>query len=383
MTRYCKWFKDIKRDYSDIAGEKGANLGEMFNASFPVPPGFVITTDAYRDFLKTKNLDKKIQDKLKGIDVENNEELQKVSKEIQDMILQYQMSFEMKDEIQDFYRYTEVDEELRNIKFAQDFIKAGREPSFVAVRSSGEQKGAVFLNIRGKDPVVAAVQECWASLFTPEAIKFRVKNNLSHKTDTAVVVQKQINAEKSGTVFSKDNSQILIEALWGLGDAGAPSPSKFVLEKESSKVLETENSDQVWMFTRDEYTGRTVKKNLAPEILKSQVLIPKEFDQLSELAQEVEKHFVSPQSITWAIEKNKVYLLQAGSIDTEPDVEPTPMPQPEAPNADDLGTLALEAATSKEIHPEVQQAVENLIKTCKQHGVETRDVIAELKKKNS
>ncbi|MEM4247999.1 MAG: phosphoenolpyruvate synthase [Candidatus Nanoarchaeia archaeon] len=332
---YCRWFKQISKKDVPVAGGKGANLGEMFNAGFPVPPGFVITADAYRAFLKEKKLDKKIQEKLDSLDVENTELLQATAKEIQNLILQYQMSHEMKEEIQEFYQYLDTDEELRNVKLAESLLKNGRDLPFVAVRSSataedlpqasfaGQQ--ATFLNIKGKDNVTNAVQKCWASLFTARAIYYRAKNNFPHmKVAIAVVVQKQINSEKSGVMFSinpatNDIKQVVIEAAWGLGEAvvsGEVNPNTYVLEKESGKILEKDIPGQTWMFTRNEYTGDTVKKNVPSEKQKAQVLLPKEIDKLWELALEVEKHYDFPQDIEWAIERNKVYLVQTRPVTT-------------------------------------------------------------------
>ena len=202
---YCKWFKQISKKDIPIAGGKGANLGEMFNAGFPVPPGYIILASTYNQFLKEKKIDKKIQEKLQDINIEDSEQLQKIAKEIQSLFSQYQMSSEMKEEIQEFYQYIETDEELKNVKLAEGLLTNGRDLPFVAVRSSataedlpqasfaGQQ--ASFLNIKGKDALIVAVQQCWASLFTARAIYYREKNNFSHmKIAIAVVIQKQINS---------------------------------------------------------------------------------------------------------------------------------------------------------------------------------------------
>ena len=129
---YCKWFKQISKKDIPIAGGKGANLGEMFNAGFPVPPGYIILASTYNQFLKEKKIDKKIQEKLQDINIEDSEQLQKIAKEIQTLFLQYQMSSDMKEEIQEFYQYIETDEELKNVKLAEGLLTNGRDLPFVA-----------------------------------------------------------------------------------------------------------------------------------------------------------------------------------------------------------------------------------------------------------
>lgn len=332
---YCKWFKEINKGDVALAGGKGANLGEMFNAKFPVPPGFVVTTDAYKDFLKEKKLDKKISEKLSGLDIEDTKTLQRIAEEIRELIANSSVSNELREEIMEFYQYIDTAEDLRGLRFANQLLQNGRDTPFVAVRSSASAEDlpgysfagqqATFLNVKGGQQVVKAVQECWASLFTARAIYYRAKNNFEHmKVAIAVVIQKQINSEKSGVIFTinpstNDATQIVIEAAWGLGEAvvsGAVNPNTYVLDKETGKVLELDIPGQTWMFTRDDYTGNNVKKNIPHEKQKAQVLSEAEIKALWKLAIEDEEHYDFPQDIEWAIERGKVYFVQTRPVTT-------------------------------------------------------------------
>jgi len=332
---YCKWFKQISKKDVPVAGGKGANLGEMFNAGFPVPPGFVVTTNAYREFLREKKLDKKIAEKLSGLDIEDTDRLQEVAKEVQELILNGSVSNELREEISEFYQYIDTAEELRTVRLASQLLKNGRDPAFVAVRSSASAEDlpgysfagqqATLLNVKGTANVVRSVQECWASLFTARAIYYREKNNFNHmKVFIAVVVQKQINSEKSGVVFTinpstNDATQIVIESAWGLGEAvvsGAVNPNTYVLKKETGQILDRDIPGQTWMFTRDEYTGANIKKNIPKEKQKAQVLSDAEIKTLWKLAIEDEEHYNFPQDIEFAIERGKVYLVQTRPVTT-------------------------------------------------------------------
>ena len=333
---YCKWFKQLNRNSIPEAGGKGANLAEMWNAGFPVPPGFVVCANTYKEFLSLRKLDEKISEKLSNLDIEDTEKLQKVAQEIQELIMSSSMPVEMQDEIKEFYEYLDVAQELKDSKSAHALLSiTSRELPFVAVRSSataedlptasfaGQQ--ATFLNVRGKENVIRAVQECWASLFTPRAIYYRAKNNFPHmKVAIAVVVQKQVNSDASGVMFSinpatNNPNQIVIEAAWGLGEAvvsGEVNPNTYILDKSSGEVVEKDIPGQEIFITRDQYTGETVKKRLPKEKQTAQVLTNEQIKALWKLALDVEAHYKFPQDMEWAIEQNRLFLVQTRPVTT-------------------------------------------------------------------
>jgi pyruvate,water dikinase len=312
------WFEDLGKDDVGIAGGKGANLGELVRAGLPVPPGFVVTAQAYSYFLKESGLAERIMEILRSTDVDNNEELTKASQEIRELITSSPMPEALAKEILESYR-----------KLSQ---RVGKEEEFVAVRSSataedlpgasfaGQQE--TFLNVKG-DEVIEYVRRCWSSLFTPRAIFYREKKGFAHeRVAIAVVVQKMVNADKAGVMFSVhpatgEKDKIVIEAAWGLGEgvvSGTVTPDHYVVDKASNKLLHKEIAVKEIMFTKDEKTGKTVKVKLSPERAKAQVLTEEELTQLAELGKRVEEHFGSPQDIEWAYEAGELYLLQSRPI---------------------------------------------------------------------
>jgi len=334
MSKYVRWFKELHRTDIPIAGGKGANLGEMFNNSFPVPPGFVIIADAYKDFIKEKGIDKKIINILSAVDVNNPEALDKASKEISEIFLKEEIPKRMDEEIIAAYSVMDSDAEIIKSKTAHELIHAGRDPMFVAVRSSataedlpqasfaGQQ--ATLLNVKGNQNLLKAVKECWASLFTSRAIYYRAKNNFDHmKVAIAVVIQKMVNSEKSGIMFSinpvtNNKNQILIEAIRGLGEAvvsGAVNPNTYLIDKTTKKIVEKEIPAQLFMLTRNAM-GHNIKVNLDPEKQKSEVLNEKELEVLFRLALKSEQHYNFPQDMEWAIEKNKIFMVQTRPVTT-------------------------------------------------------------------
>jgi pyruvate,water dikinase len=203
---------------------------------------------------------------------------------------------------------------------------------FVAVRSSataedlstasfaGQQD--TYLNVCAGD-LIGCVQKCWSSLFTPRAIFYREKQGFDHnKVSMAVVVQKMINADKAGVMFTMnpvtcEEGQIIVEAVWGLGEgvvSGTITPDHYVIDKNTEAIVTTAVASKQIMFVRDETTGKTIETKVPGEKVDAQILTEQELGRLTELAKKVEQHYGLPQDIEWAIEGESVYLLQSRPV---------------------------------------------------------------------
>ncbi|WP_148688520.1 phosphoenolpyruvate synthase [Methanopyrus sp. SNP6] len=324
--KYVRWFEEISKDDVDVAGGKGANLGEMTQAGLPVPPGFVVLSTAYNEFLERTGLEEKIKEILSSHDLSDNDELQEATKEIQRLIVEAEMPEEIREEIVKAYR------ELCE--------KVGKEEEFVAVRSSataedlpeasfaGQQE--TFLNVRGEEDVVKYVQKCWASLFTPRAVAYREEQGFEHlDVSIAVVVQKMVDSKKSGVMFTVhpytgDRDKMVIEVVWGLGEAvvsGEVTPDTYIVDKNTFEVIEEQISEQEWMYTKDPETGETVKAEVPEDKRDARKLTDEEIKELAEIGVAVEEHYGFPQDIEWAIEGGEVYVLQSRPVTTIPEEE--------------------------------------------------------------
>lgn len=330
------WFRDLTKESVELAGGKGANLGEMYNARLPVPPGFVVTSEAYKLFLSENKLWLKINEILKSTDVNNNEQLQDCSKKIQKLILEGNIPETIKNKIIEAYDNLNVNLELNSIsKDALNIIKAGRDTPYVAVRSSATAEDlpqasfaglqATFVNVKGEHDVVRAVQMCWASLFTARAIYYREKNNFPHeKVFIAVVVQRMIDSEKAGVMFTinpitNNNKEIVIEAAFGLGDAvvaGEVIADTYILDKEPLAIKEKKVNKQEWCYKRDSYSGQTIKKDISEEKGRLQKLNDHEINKLGYYGKVIEKHYGMPMDIEFGVEGAKIYILQARAVTT-------------------------------------------------------------------
>lgn len=183
------WFRELHNTDVAIAGGKGASLGEMYNAGMPIPPGFVITAEAFKKYITKTKIDTKIYGILNGLNVDNNAALQETAKKIQAIITSTPMPEDIKKIVLESYDLMSFGDAAKAGGKALGVIKAGRESMYVAVRSSataedlpnasfaGQQ--ASFLNVKGPAAIITKVLECWASLFTARAIYYRTKIILS------------------------------------------------------------------------------------------------------------------------------------------------------------------------------------------------------------
>lgn len=318
--KHVEFFEELRKEDVDVAGGKGANLGELTQAGIPVPPGFVVTSKTYDQFIKETGIFDEIMDILNALDVNNNKELQAASVKIKDIIVKTRMPDEIRTIVVEAYNAL--------------CHRIGKDDVFVAIRSSataedlpeasfaGQQD--TYLNIRGSDEVVEYVQKCWASLFESRAIFYREENDFDHsKVYIAVVVQEMVNAEKAGVMFtvhpSTGEEKILIEAAWGLGEgvvSGTVTPDTCWYDKETNEILDYKVSDKKTMFKRDPETGHTVQVEVPEELREERVLSPEEIAKLAELGKRIQGHYNFPQDTEWAINNGDIFMLQSRPVTT-------------------------------------------------------------------
>ena len=310
-------FKQINKDSIPLVGGKGANLGEMVSAGFPVPDGFAITVHAYDKFLEENNLKAEINSILKEINVNNSEELEKASKIVSKKIVKSEIPKDISDDIIRFYKS----------------LSGRLTPALVAVRSSataedlpgasfaGQQ--ATYLNIKGEANLLIAVRECWASLFTARALFYRKQNNISNeKVKISVIVQKMVQSEVSGVMFTVDpvtneKDRIIIEAVWGLGEMivqGSVVPDRYTVQKETFAILSKEISDQKIQLVRK---GTVTKEREVPKNKQvSKKLEDNEIIALAKIGDNLQKHYYFPQDIEWAKSGSNLYIVQTRPVTT-------------------------------------------------------------------
>ncbi|AGK60540.1 phosphoenolpyruvate synthase [Archaeoglobus sulfaticallidus PM70-1] len=310
------WFDEIDKDDVPLVGGKGANLGELFRNEIPVPNGFVVDSKTYRHFIEVTGIKEKIEKMLEGIDVEDTDALTKTSQDIRKLVESTPIPEEVAEEIMNAYR---------------KLCEEEGEKVYVAVRSSATAEdlpGAsfagqqdTFLNVDG-DSLVEYVRKCWSSLYTPRAIYYRVQKGFRHEdVSIAVVVQKMVNSEKSGVMFTSHpvtgKLETIIEAVFGLGEAivsGMVTPDTYIFDREKRKIVDIKVGEKNIMITKKD--GKTVKIELDEKKAKERVLSDEEIIRLVELGEIIEDHYENPQDVEWAIEKGKIYIVQSRPVTT-------------------------------------------------------------------
>jgi pyruvate,water dikinase len=318
VKKYVVWFKDVDRDDVSSVGGKGANLGEMTQAGFRVPPGFIVTVHAYTEFIDRSKLKEKISSILSTVDVNKTKSLEETAKKVQSLITRAQFPRDIALEI------------------IRAYFKLGgtlTKHAAVAVRSSATAEdlpGAsfagqqtTFLNVQGEANLIEKVKEAWASLFTARAIFYRATNHYDHfKIGIAIPVQKMIESDVSGILFTidpvtNDKSKVVIEAIYGLGEMivqGAVTPDHYEVDKTSMVISKKDVHVQEKQMRKRGSGNENIlldKKEGGKQKLSDEQIIS-----LAKIGQKLEKHYYFPQDAEWAIEKDIIYIVQTRPVTT-------------------------------------------------------------------
>jgi len=312
------WFNEVTKKDIPLVGGKGANLGEMANLHIPVPPGFIVTANAYYDFLRKSKITDKIRSLLKPLDYNDSKQLQQIADQIKQVILNATIPPELASEIQ------------------QNYLKMGE--GLVAVRSSataedlpeasfaGQQ--STFLNVNGEKEVIAAVQECWASLFNPRAIFYRNQHSFDHfKVGIAVPIQRMVQSDTSGVMFTiepmtSDRSKIVIEAVYGLGEAivsGQVETDMYIVDKEGLRISDKKIGKQDWQLIRNLAGGdndANIRVPLQPSRQTQQKLADDDIITLAKIGKHLEDLYQFPQDIEWAQQDKEIFIVQTRPVTT-------------------------------------------------------------------
>jgi pyruvate,water dikinase len=312
------WLGDLGRESVAIAGGKGANLGELTRAGFPVPPGFVVTAGAYLQAMEDAGVRATLREGTARFDPQRG-------------------GPEAAAELQTLVRKAGVPEPLARAIEESYRCLADGDDAVVAVRSSATAEDTAstsfagmnetFTNVRGPDELVARVLDCWVSLFGARVCAYRATRGLYEEPAIAVVVQRMVDAQRSGVMFTADpatgdRNRIVIEASYGLGEVvvgGQVEPDTYVVAKAEDNapaVLETRVGTKAFEVTRGA-SGHDERVKVDPERASRPALTDDEIVDLARLGGRVEDHYGSPQDVEWVISaRGDVQLVQSRPITT-------------------------------------------------------------------
>lgn len=313
--KYVFWFEELSKEQASAVGKKCANLGEMTRLGLDVPPGFALTLAMYEKFLQDSGLGERLVRYIGGLEdlkTAGVERLRQISAEIRGMIENEPMPQSVADLISGHY-----DELCKRL---------GIPDVPVSVRSAGvESRPGMFetyLNIEGKEAVLANVQKVWASSFTPRAIAFRISKGLPVDCDVlGVAIVKMVKAAAAGIGFTidpvtGDDSKVIIEANWGLGEgvvSGVENVDKWTVDKQTLDIADRSVGKKVkcvlFMEKGADWAEVPIDKQDKPCLTDEQIKA------VAQVALHLEERLGQPQDMEWAVDPDfpagkNVFLLQ-------------------------------------------------------------------------
>lgn len=319
MRRYVKTFGEMTKEDIQEAGGKAANLGELTQNGFNVPPGFCVTSESLFYHIAQNGLQPQIDQIVAGLDYEDYGGIEEKTAQIRDLITKAEIPHDLFQEIR------ETIEELNT-----------PEESFVAVRSSVAVKDSpissfpgmmdTYHYLKGEAEIVEHIRKCWGSLWTGRATMSRRHKGVDHSLGLiAPIVQKMVHSEVAGVLFTanpitSNRDEIVIEANWGLGESVVSGKSMndfFVLDKSPLQLKDKKISKKTLMISFDEEKGYGRKEMaIAPDKMDAATLSDEQTEQLGEIGLKIEEVFGFPQDIEWAYEKGEPFVLQSRNIRT-------------------------------------------------------------------
>ncbi|MBK1439926.1 phosphoenolpyruvate synthase [Parapedobacter sp. ISTM3] len=327
---YIVPFSDLDRTDISIAGGKNASLGELINRMKPlgirIPDGFAIVAAAYRQFLETNHLEKKLLQVLDTLDKQSLDNLPKVGEQCRKLVKDATIPEECEQAIKEAYRALAADDAdfavaVRSSATAEDLPDA----SFAGQHDS-------FLNVRGETALLDACHRCYVSLYNDRAIKYRQDHGFDHmQVLLSIGVQRMVRSDKgsAGVAFTVDpetghENIIYVTGAWGLGESvvqGAVNPDEFYFFKEAIPLKKHSlinyrmgSKETMTVYRQTGSMENSVISVETPAAMRDRpVLSDTEAMELARWCYLIEQHYGMPMDIEWARdgETNELFIVQA------------------------------------------------------------------------
>ncbi|MCY3841758.1 MAG: hypothetical protein OXH09_24460, partial [Gammaproteobacteria bacterium] len=325
----------------ETVGGKGHSLVRLVTAGYPVPPGFVVASGAYRRFVADHGLGPRILELARPAVVDGTVSFEGASTDIRRLFEAADLPGGLVAAIECAYEGLAPEDDLavavRSSANAEDLPEA----SF-----AGQQE--TYLNVRGPQAVAGAVKDCWASLWTPQAMSYRHEMGIDPgSVAMAVVVQVMVPADVSGILFTAnpgtgERGEMIVNASFGLGEAvvgGQVTPDTFVFDRESLAVKDAVLGAKILKVVPVADGGTRIEA-VAAERQTAASLGEDRVSELAALAVDVERTFDGvPQDIEWAYDRGqgdsaaRFWVPQSRPITNLPPPPPRDVTWPEIPDA--------------------------------------------------
>jgi pyruvate,water dikinase len=296
---------------SDVAlvGGKGANLGEMIAADFPVPPGFVVTADAFTDALEGAGVRSELAELTRRAASLPADELARIAKRARDLV----GSVGLPEPLADSVLLAHAD--LGDVRVAVRSSATAEDTTDTSFAGMNE----TFTNVT-RESLVDRIQQCWISLYGDRVVAYRAEQELTDEPAIAVVVQQMVDSDRSGVMFTVDPSareQLVVEAAFGLGEVvvgGLVEPDTYRIDRATLRIREQRIGHKEFRIV----TGPSgdVQEKLPDDLAWQRVLQDDETNVLVRLGMDIERHYDAPQDIEWAFVGDRLYIVQSRPLTT-------------------------------------------------------------------
>jgi pyruvate,water dikinase len=339
----CRPLLELRQDDEPGFGGKSVSLGELLAAQIPVPGGFGVSTAAYRSFISEAGLEGTISaamSRAKDGDVAAvGAASDAISKAMQSAPLPDAIRADVErayGDLGELYGSPSVSVAVRSSAVGEDSAEA---------TFAGQQE--TYLWVQGAQHLCEAIQDCWASLYSPLAISYRAQlGDRAVEAAMGVTVQAMVDAERSGVMFTcnpltGDPSMVAINASWGLGLAvvgGEVTPDDYLVSKVTGEVVREQVNQKKIEYVADPGGRGAVPKAVPKERSEARCLDDETIAALMDVARRVERHFGSRQDIEWAIARgasdpDNLFIVQSRPV--------TGLSQQEAPKPKSAMSLVM------------------------------------------
>jgi pyruvate,water dikinase len=330
------WIDEVAPDEAvGICGAKMGRLAELLQAGVSLPKGFTVTVGAFRRHWDEAGLDEVADAALGGLGADAGPaEIEAAASAVRAELAGRDLGADLAALIGDAY------EELSSRCFEINV------PTAVRSSAIGEDSGTAsfagifdtYLGVSGPDRVLDAVRACWASLFNPRAVAYRMRAGTHHRDmPMAVGVIELIHARASGVAFSVHpvtgkTDRIVIETSWGWGEAvvqGLVTPDHVEVGKADGRVLKYEVADKTVVSAFDYAVGRVIETEMPARLVSRRVLDEEQIAAITGAVLAVERHYGYPVDVEWVLDRHRregepVCVVQARPVTvTAAQVAPT------------------------------------------------------------
>ena len=302
------WYEKISGSDRRIVGEKALDFRGMMDDDFPVPTGFVVTFEAYENFIKETGISEEINDYLSDLDVDDEDDLEKTSEKIRDLILEAEIPEDIEEGLLSIYR--DLGDRVGEIDTPVLF----RTSVYVEDEEDGSlpKREATCLGVNGKEDLLKHLKQSWAFKFSNKILpQFKEKGYSPDQVLISISVQRMVDAEKGGLFFTShpstgEEDKMVVEANWGLGEtvvSGTVTPDTYILDKENGAIIDRVIGSKEEMLVHDSMECKNERKQTTVEKREAQVVSEEEANEIIALGKRLDEYYDEPQEVEWVEEE--------------------------------------------------------------------------------